>query len=102
MQDRDKSSQEDLTREVERIGSQLRSVSIQIEAMRARISDLETFGPRHARGPVRAGGKDEDHGKGKDEDNGKGGKKENGKESGGNRNGNGNGDGNGKGKRGKG
>ena len=36
MQDRDHRNNEDLTREVEKIGSQLRSMSIQIEAIRAR------------------------------------------------------------------
>src|SRR5262245_23232110 len=103
MQDGDNRNTENLTREVEKIGSQLRSMSIQIEAIRARVSDLESWGPR----AVIAGGKDEDNGKGKNE-GGKGkegkGKEEDGKQGGGGRygNGNGNGNGNGKGKRGKG
>lgn len=102
MQDRDHRNNEDLTREVEKIGSQIRSMSIQIEAIRARVSDLESWGPRYPGGTVKAAGKDEDGGKGKDENNGKG--KKGGKEGNGNGNGNGNynEDGNGKGKRGKG
>ena len=72
MQDREHRNDENLTREVEKIGSQLRSMSIQIEAIRARVSDLESWGPRHPGGTVKAGGKDEDGGKGKDENNGKG------------------------------
>ena len=97
MQDRDNRNDENLTREVERIGSQLRTMSIQIEAIRARVSDLEGWGPRRT---VKAGGKDEEGGKGKDENNGKG--DDEGKQDGGGRYGNGNGNGNGKGKRGKG
>jgi len=95
---------ENLSREVERIGSLLRSMSIQIEAIRARVSDLERWGPL-SHGPVIAAGK-EDTGKGgkggKGGKEGKGGKGDGGKQDFGRPNGDGNGDDQFKGKRGKG
>ena len=98
MQDGTNPITENLSREVERIGSLLRSMSIQIEAIRARVSDLERWGPL-SHGPVIAAGK-EDTGKGGKE--GKGGKGDGGKHDCGRPNGDDNGDDQFKGKRGKG
>ena len=101
MQDGTNPITENLSREVERIGSLLRSMSIQIEAIRARVSDLERWGPL-SHGPVIAAGK-EDIGKGgKGGKEGKGGKGDGGKQDFGRPNGDGNGDDQFKGKRGKG
>jgi hypothetical protein len=101
MQDGTNPITENLSREVERIGSLLRSMSIQIEAIRARVSDLERWGPL-SHGPVIAAGK-EDIGKGgKGGKEGKGGKGDGGKHDFGRPNGDGNGDDQFKGKRGKG
>ena len=72
MQDGSNPITENLSREVERIGSLLRSMSIQIEAIRARVSDLERWGPL-SHGPVITAGK-EGTGKGKEGKGGKGGK----------------------------
>ena len=101
MQDGTNPITENLSREVERIGSLLRSMSIQIEAIRARVSDLERWGPL-SHGPVIAAGK-EDIGKGgKGGKEGKGGKGDGGKQDFGRPNGDGKGDDQFKGKRGKG
>jgi hypothetical protein len=103
MQDGTNPITENLSREVERIGSLLRSMSIQIEAIRARVSDLERWGPL-SHGPVIAAGK-EDIGKGGKGGKGKegnGGKGDGGKHDFGRPNGDGNGDDKFKGKRGKG
>jgi hypothetical protein len=100
MQDGTNPITENLSREVERIGSLLRSMSIQIEAIRARVSDLERWGPL-SHGPVIAAGK-EGIGKGGKGKEGNGGKGDGGKHDFGRPNGDGNGDDQFKGKRGKG
>ena len=100
MQDGSNPSTENLSREVERIGTLLRSMSIQIEAIRARVSDLERWGPL-SHEPVITAGK-EGIGKGKEGKGGKGGKGDGGKQDFGRPNGPGSGDDHFKGKRGKG
>jgi hypothetical protein len=87
MQDREHRNDENLTREVERSAASSGHVD-QIEAIRARVSDLESWGPRRPAAPSRLRTR---RWKGKDENNGKG--KKGGKEGNGNGNSNYNEDG---------
>lgn len=71
---------ERLNLEVEKIGSVLRSMSVQIAGIRTRVADLELWGPegvhkRNGGGLVAAGGKKKGPVKGKNGKSGKRGKR---------------------------